>query len=580
MTIGKRLEEFTGQWREWANKQGKSIRNQGHGSPANVLDLYALSDIPEIEGNDIVNLKAAASAAHVTGKKLVSSETATWLNEHFESTLGDVKNAVDKMFLAGINHIFYHGTAYSPQGAPFPGWLFYAAVHFTPQNTFWDNFGTLNQYVANTQKYLQAGKPSNDILVYFPVADLWSTPAKNGSLLQHFHSDHLFDITALKACGDYLTHQGYSWDAISDRQLQNLQDYKPILVPQTTLMDVRTFEKLVRIAQGGTKVIFYKNMPEDVPGLTGLEQNRKKLNDLLKTAATCPDMHVLNDLSGFAKTSGIACESFYADSLQSIRRRKDDGGYYYFIRNNRETSFENFVSLHVDYTSAILYNPMTGKNGYATIRKTGGKNELYLQLKPQESLFIETFNEKRKGENYLYYEVSGETVALSGDWTIDFVKGGPTLPPRVTTSQLESWTNWGEDYAAFSGTAEYQTLIPAMNRKCDAWRLNLGTVNASAAIYLNGKYIQTLINSPFSVEIPAALLKGADTLTIRVSNLMANRIADMDKKDIPYRIFYNVNFNAHRKENTGADGKFSAKTWNPRQSGISGAVTLTPIIKR
>lgn len=136
------LEEFTEQWRNWAKRQGKQIRNQAHGSPANILDLYAVSDIPEIEGSDVVNLKAAASAAHISGKDLVSSETATWLSEHFESTLGDVKNAVDKMFLAGVNHIFYHGTAYSSPDAPFPGWLFYAAVHFTPQNTF----GTISEH--------------------------------------------------------------------------------------------------------------------------------------------------------------------------------------------------------------------------------------------------------------------------------------------------------------------------------------------------------------------------------------------------------------------------------------------------
>jgi polygalacturonase len=572
---------FTEPWRQWANRQGKGIRNQAHGSPANVLDLYALSDIPEIEGGDIVNLKSASSAAHVTGKKLVSSETATWLNEHFESTLGDVKNAVDKMFLAGVNHIFYHGTAYSPQDAPFPGWLFYAAVHFTPQNSFWDDFGTLNSYVANVQKYLQAGKPSNDILLYFPVVDLWSMPARNGSFLQHLHAG-LFNNTALKECGDFLTRHGYSWDAVSDKQLQNLksdvlQSYKLIFVPQTKYMDVRTFEKLVYMAQQGTTVVFYKNMPDDVPGMVNLQQNRENLKHLLKTAEKSPDMFVLNDFSGFAAYSGIAGERFYADSLQSIRRRKDDGGFYYFIRNDRETPYENFISLNADYASAMIYNPMNDKSGYAEIRKTDGKNGIFLQLKPQESLIIETFNEIREGENYPYYEISGEATALSGNWTVDFIKGGPTLPPRTAVTRLESWTNWGEEYAAFSGTAEYRTVIPAMNKKCEVWQLHLEAVNASAAVYLNGKYIRTLINNPFTVEIPAGMFAGNDTLTIRVSNLMANRISDMDKKGIPYRIFYNTNFNARKRENTGKDGKFSAGKWEPKESGISGAVTLTPM---
>ena len=101
------------------------------------LDLYAVSDVPEIEGRDLVSIKAAPSVAHTEGKKLSSSESATWLDEHFQSNLGDVKKALDLFFLGGVNHIFYHGTCFSPQEAPWPGWLFYAAVHFHPNNPFW-----------------------------------------------------------------------------------------------------------------------------------------------------------------------------------------------------------------------------------------------------------------------------------------------------------------------------------------------------------------------------------------------------------------------------------------------------------
>jgi hypothetical protein len=86
------------------------IRNQSHGSPANILDLYGAIDIPETEGTDILRFKFATSTAHVLGKPLASAEAATWLDEHFQSSLGDVKLALDKYFIGGVNHIFYHGT--------------------------------------------------------------------------------------------------------------------------------------------------------------------------------------------------------------------------------------------------------------------------------------------------------------------------------------------------------------------------------------------------------------------------------------------------------------------------------------
>ena len=92
------LDGFTKTWQQWAAKQGKLVRNQAHGSPANLLDLYAAVDIPETEGfgnprsadaelTELVKMMYASSAAHLAGHLLASSETCTWLDDHFLTTL-------------------------------------------------------------------------------------------------------------------------------------------------------------------------------------------------------------------------------------------------------------------------------------------------------------------------------------------------------------------------------------------------------------------------------------------------------------------------------------------------------------
>ena len=43
------LENFTQTWANWAHGKGSLTRNQAHGSPGNLLDLYATVDIPECE---------------------------------------------------------------------------------------------------------------------------------------------------------------------------------------------------------------------------------------------------------------------------------------------------------------------------------------------------------------------------------------------------------------------------------------------------------------------------------------------------------------------------------------------------
>ncbi|MCB9247542.1 MAG: hypothetical protein H6613_02925 [Ignavibacteriales bacterium] len=57
----------------------------------------------------------------------------------------------------------YHGTPYSPKNEQWPGWMFYASVHFAPTNTWWEDLKAINSYVTNCQSFMQNSKPTNDI---------------------------------------------------------------------------------------------------------------------------------------------------------------------------------------------------------------------------------------------------------------------------------------------------------------------------------------------------------------------------------------------------------------------------------
>jgi hypothetical protein len=57
---------------------------------------------------------------------------------------------------------------------------------------------------------------------------------------------------------------------------------------------------------------------------------------------------------------------------------------------------------------------------------------------------------------------------------------------------------------------------------------------------------------------------------------MANRIIYMDRNNIPWKKFYNINMSARKKENL-KNGVFDASAWQPLASGLSGPVTLTPV---
>lgn len=605
-TIGELLlEKYSLTWQRWAASQGKGIRNQAHGSPANILDLYAVSDVPETEGRNIIGMKTASSAAHVTDKPLTSSESATWLNEHFRSDLGDVKKAMDKYLLAGVNHTFYHGTCMSPKDAPWPGWLFYAAVHFQPTNSFWADFPTLNNYIARSQSFLQAGKPDNDILLFFDATDLLSERGRE-PLLYHM-TQNTPNQSAIGKEATYLYDKGYTWDYITDKMiLENIDvkngriqtnkgtSYGTIILPECKKMLPETFARLVELAKKGATVMVMNALPEDVPGYGDVEKRRSELETLKGSLAFTEEsdgvkvaecgkgaFYLSSDAEAMLSKAGISREEMYDIGLQCISRvRNNSGEKYYFIRNSSEKTVSQFVPIDSDFGCVGIFNPMTGKKGYGEVRKGAdtGKTEVFLRLLPGEAILLETFNKNHKGEEYVFYSPSGEKKDLNPTWDIVFSNGGPTLPEAQHNAKSGSWTSFGEDYASFSGTATYTAHLPSQNDlETTAWLLDFGEVHETAAVYINDEYMGTLLGEPFALEIPLDKLKEDSVLKVRVSNSMENRISYMDRKGMEWRIFYNANIQARTPDSRGKDGLFSAASWEVKPSGIIGPVTLTPL---
>jgi hypothetical protein len=598
------LETFTTTWRDWAHRRRAIVRNQAHGSPASILDLYAASDIPETEGSEKMRIKWASSAAHVAGRRLASAEAATWLGEHFRSTLADVRAAVDRFFLGGINHIAYHGTNYSPPDEPWPGWLFYAAVHFNPRNTWWADFTALNQYVTRVQSFLQAGSPDNDVLLYFPLYDALAARSGQG-LLEHFGGPQPpLRGSPFEAATELLVRRGYGVDFISDRQLQNVAvvrgqlatggtTYRVLVVPASRYIPLSTFERALALARQGTTVLFFDGLPADVAGLQDLDGRRTRFRDLtgslrfatgqtgIREARVGQGRVLLgSDLETLLSSAAIPREIMVDGGLQFVRRRHAVGRYY-FVSNQGRAPIDGWVGLASRDTGAVLFDPMTGRRGRAMTRRAKTGLDVHVQLGPGESLIVSTHSSSVPGDPFGSYSPAGPSQSVSGTWTVRFVSGGPQLPEPATIDRPASWTTFGTDDARrFSGTARYSIRFPRPAATAPAWRLDLGDVRHSARVRLNGRDLGTLIGPAFKVTVHDDVLAPENQLEVDVTNLMANRIADLDRRSVPWKRFYNINFPARMPENRGADGLFTAAKWAPLDSGLLGPVTLTPLARR
>lgn len=598
-------ENFTRQWTEWAHRRHSATRNQAHGSPGNLIDLYATVDIPECEGfglsdfqieglrkdsltrpnfSDLSMLKYASSAAHIAGKPYTSSETFTWLTEHFRTSLSQCKPDLDLMFVSGVNRILFHGTAYSPQEAAWPGWKFYASIDMSPTNSFWRDVPAFFQYITRCQSFLQQGKPDNDFLLYLPVYDMWHE--QGGRLL-------MFDIHKMsKRAPRFIeaVHKiekaGYDVDYISDRFIEETAcrdgrivtpggtSYRALVIPGARLMPEKTVRKLADLARQGATVVFLDRYPEDVPGLKDLEKRRKEFNsaiaDLKKES--CPRVLFGTDYEATLSRTGVQAERLRRDLGLSCIRRTHEDGFIYFISALTSRRTDSWVPLATDALSALRYNPMTGAYGKVPIRQTDGHTEVYLQLASGESAILKTFTAGDvQTQPYPCHTVQGDEMTLDGEWDFRFIESAPEVTGAPLQVKLGSWTELpGKHTACTMGTACYSIRF-RLPEEADEWLLSLGDVRESARIRINGKEAGTLWAVPYQCCVGQYLHPGENELEIEVTNLPANRIAEMDRQKIIWRKFKDINIvNLNYK-------KSDYSHWQPMESGLLGPVRLIPM---
>ena len=568
------LENFTQQWTAWAHRHGAITRNQAHGSPANLIDCYAAVDIPEIEGfglsdlgikglrtdpgktrkndSDYSMFKYAPSAAHVCGKPYTSSETFTWLTEHFRTSLSQLKPDLDLMFCAGVNHIFFHGTAYSPKNDEWPGWKFYASIDMSPTNSIWRDAPYFMEYVERCQSFLQWGQPDNDFLVLVPVRDAWKKPA--GKLLMQFsiHAMGKLMPDFRQAILD-IDRAGYDCDYISER-----------LLMQTTCKD----GQLVTV--GGTA---YKGLiiagSGDMPDAV-----RKHIDELKRQGA-----HVMHGIDAAAMARTAKPEVMKTQLGLKAIRRKNATGYHYFIANLTPRDIHERVQMAVPFKAAKWFNPLNGDISEASV----GADGIDICLRSGQSMILQVFSDEftsaaqqKASSTPLSARPDGTLASakslskvLEGPWTLSFTEESPVVGKAFDLAKLQTWETLDEQTKVTMGTGVYTTRFKLSKKEAaENWLIDLGDVRESARVYINGRFIGCAWCVPFILDTKGTLRSGENELRIEVTNLPANRIADLDRRGVKWRKMEEINVVDINYKKTLYD------QWEPVPSGLNSEVRL------
>lgn len=554
-------ERFTETYLEWCRDLGVKSRAQAYGRGFFPLETSLGYDIPEGEswttnylrhklgeemsdedyrrgrGYTMIN-KYVSSAAHLTGKRVVSCEEMTNTYLVFNATLELLKLGSDQSIMSGITHSIWHGFNYSPKEATFPGWVQYGS-YYNEKNNWWPYFKYLNTYKARLSSQLQNADQYTDIAIMPANYDLW---AQNGVQTDPFPEKLNVPYTSLLweaiskngGAADYITELIIKDAVVKNGQLiYGRKVYKTLFLPGVKSIGEDTIAKLYDFVNGGGKLICIDGSPYKSLGYFDMEKRDqvivewiekiKRLNKGFLVVDKPESNKFLEwyiDFQKNNKTPHYLNLSNPNRFFMQNRYIRDDKSEFFFFQNAQKF---NAHSTRIQFDSFIV----KGKNCWIWDANTGARYRLTLDnnhsfeydFGPTESLLI-VFDFAKGGEEFVPVRTFGANMRrLSDRWNVELMQSLTGESKTFFMSELKD-LNEDPEFVNFTGTALYRKKITVDNSK--NLILNLGKVAGVSELFVNGKPVGVKWFGRRIYDISNFVSLGENDIEVRVVTTMGN----------------------------------------------------------
>lgn len=494
-----------------------------------------------------VDVRGAASAAHVYGKNIVAAESFT--GGGYESPFA-LKKVADYWFAQGINRIIFHTSAHQPLDTR-PGNTM-VGTHINRNITWAEQARPFMTYLARNSFMLQRGLPVADLAYLlnegapstmpFWGAGLKPTPPA-GYDYDYLNADALLGRVSVGADGRLVLPDGMS--------------YRLLVLPEVDRMTLPVLRKIRELVSNGATVLGPK--PLKSPSLAGYPEADAEVRALAS--------ELWGDLDGVSRTRrtygkgtvvwGLAPAEVLAlqrmppdveysrglDADLTWIHRRDGDADIYFVVNRADRAQDLEVRFRVGGKEAELWHADTGTSEPAGYSIKDGRTTVPLHLEERESVFVVFRRPTDSPSRVVTLTNTSPLATLGGPWEVSFQ---PNLgaPESLRLAELASWTaNADAGVKYFSGTAVYTKTVQAPRgwfRPGERMLLDLGVVKDVAEVSLNGVALGVFWKPPFRVDVTGALKPGANRLEIKVTNEWTNRIIGDRAAPADKKVFANV----------------------------------------
>ncbi len=562
---------------DWVHRHGSTLQAESYGAPAVDMRGFQWIDHPMGESYDWKNFVAsrwASSAAHQTGRRFTATEAWTWLRQpRYLASLEDLKRGADLHFMCGINRIVGHGYAYSPPSAGIPGWGYYASVMLNDTNPWWPYFRLLSDYVRRSSYALSLGKPRADIALYLPEDDaLAAQKLDSGTNLYASTMNLYFSVKGLLMRGPRwggpefgidnaaklesevitsIMSSGFTFDGI-DRSILRPElrvtggrleigdaSYRIVVLPNLAGIDPEMLERIADFCHSGGTVVATIRLPDRAYGVVDHERKQARVQDLIqsmfgsgnanqprrKTYGRGLAIFVPDETEEFKKIlAGLSPQAQMKGPHETIYfvQRGEPGHEGYFLANTSDAEREVEIIFRDGKGRASEWNPMTG--AVKDLRPVD-EGKFRLRFEPFGSTFIsfDSGQAALRPQQANTERVKEEAYPVAGPWRLT-ING-----QQMQLDQLKSWTEFPA-FKYYSGAGLYETEFTISDVSPHA-TLDLGAVREIAEVWINGSHAGVSWKQPRRLDVSGMLRRGKNSISIRVTNLLINRVLGQPDPD-------------------------------------------------
>lgn len=433
--------------------------------------------------NGSYDIKEASSAAHIYGRRIASAEAFTDMN--YGQTLAEMKNLADFAYANQINEFVVCASAYQPWTDRIPGNTAGGRQYcLNRNNPFWEYSRGFWDYQARCAGMMRLGIPESTLCIY--LGD--NPPLKLQTYrLPEIPPGYEFDVCS----ADGLTRQTFS--KRGKLRTKGGVEYGMLVIEDKAEIPEEAAKHIEKLKRGG------------VPICRGNE-----LSQALEKNGITPVV--------------IEDSDHLADSKIYFAHRILSDADMFFINNHSTKAYDGKLSVKTSYRHAYWWNPTDGSRAEIESSSDGKYLSMDILVRPDESGFILASDRIIKGLEKRIYRPKEDSKAIQGPWTIYF---DPKLGGcgEIVSEQLFDWSESDNPRIRFySGTATYSNIFSSGEVGRSKVLLRFEGLNSIAEVKVNGRAVGTVWCSPWEIDISDFVTEGENSLILRVTNSLVNRI--------------------------------------------------------